>query len=214
MKLPFTFEQFISVFADYNVSVYPMQIFLNFLAIYIIIFLFVKTKLSNQVILFVLGFLWLWTGIVYHILFFSSINKAAYFFGSLFVVQGALFILNGIKKKKYDFHFEKNYFGIIGLIMILYALFIYPLLGHYLGHSYPNNPTFGAPCPITIFTFGILLLNNKKTPVYLIIIPLIWGFMGLSAAVNLKIYEDFGLIFAAVIGTTLIVLKNRTKKQN
>ena len=212
MKLPFTFEQFISVFADYNESIYPMQLFLNFLALYIIIFLFVKTKLSNQVILFVLGFLWLWMGIVYHILFFSSINKGAYLFGSLFIIQSILFIWNGFKKKKYEFHFEKNYYGIIGLLLIVYALIIYPILGYYQGHIYPNNPTFGAPCPTTIFTFGILLLNNKKTPVYLIIIPLLWGFMGLSAAVNLKIFEDFGLLFAAVFGTTFIILKNRTKK--
>jgi len=39
--------------------------------------------------------MWLWTGFAYHGLSFSVINKAAYFFAALFVVQGFYFHLCG-----------------------------------------------------------------------------------------------------------------------
>jgi hypothetical protein len=89
-------------------------------------------------------------------------------------------------------------------------MIIYPLLGISLGHTYPRSPMFGVtPCPATIFTFGMLLWTTKPVPVYLLIIPLLWSIIGMSAAVSLRVYEDFGLVVAGVLGTILILLKNR-----
>ena len=209
MKLPFTIEQFLSVFANYNQSVFPMQIVLNLLAFFAILILFLKQKYSSKIIAFILSLFWLWTGLVYHIMFFSSINKAAYFFGSLYIVQAMLFFIFGVVKEKLNFQFNKNINGITGLILIIYALVIYPVLGYLFGHIYPQSPTFGAPCPITIFTFGILFLTTNKIPMYLILIPLLWSLVGLSAAINLRITEDFGLVIAGVLGTTLIFINDK-----
>lgn len=209
MKLPFTIEQFLSVFANYNQSVFPMQIVLNLLAFFAILILFLKQKYSSKIIAFILSLFWLWTGLVYHIMFFSSINKAAYFFGSLYIVQAMLFFIFGVVKEKLNFQFNKNINGITGLILIIYALVIYPVLGYLFGHIYPQSPTFGAPCPITIFTFGILFFTTNKIPMYLILIPLLWSLVGLSAAINLRITEDFGLVIAGVLGTTLIFINDK-----
>jgi hypothetical protein len=42
---------------------------------------------------------------------------------------------------------------------------VYPLLGIRFGHSYPRAPLFGvAPCPTTIFTFGLLLWATRSVP--------------------------------------------------
>jgi hypothetical protein len=54
------------------------------------------------------------------------------------------------------------------------------------------------PCPTTIFTFGVLLFVNKKISVPVLITPFLWSLMGLSAAVNLSIYDDFGSLIAGV----------------
>lgn len=211
MKLPFTYEQFLSVFANYNQSVFPMQIVLYVLAVGSIILLFLNQKYSSKIISLIIGFFWLWTGLVYHIIFFSSINQAAYFFGSLYIVQAFLFFLFGTINEKLKFHFNKDLYGITGSVFVFFALVIYPVLGYFLGHVYPHSPTFGAPCPITIFTFGILLLTSSKIHKYLIIIPLLWSLVGLSAAINLKIVEDFGLVIAGILGTTLIFIKDRNQ---
>jgi hypothetical protein len=69
-------------------------------------------------------------------------------------------------------------------------------------------PVFGVtPCPVTIFTFGIFLWANSKIPLYLIVIPFLWSLIGISAAINFKIVEDYGLVVAGVTGATLIVVR-------
>jgi len=204
VSLPFTIEQFLSVFEKYNLSVWPMQIVLVLVAILAIILSIRKINRSDNIISLVLGFFWLWIGIVYHLAFFTSINKAAYFFGALYIIQGLLFLFVGGLKSKLSFKFEPNSYGIIGSLFILYALIIYPGLGYFFGHVYPKNPTFGLPCPTTIFTFGLLLWTDKNVPKYVLAIPLIWSIIGFGAALSLGVKEDYGLLIAGVLGSILI----------
>ena len=40
------------------------------------------------------------------------------------------------------------------------------------GHVYPAAPMFGVtPCPLVIFTFGMLLLSRERAPWPLLVIP-------------------------------------------
>ncbi|MBD3318922.1 hypothetical protein GF342_03350 [Candidatus Woesearchaeota archaeon] len=157
-------------------------------------------KAKNLFVSGILAFLWLWSGIVYHVLFFTSINDAAYFFGVLFIIQGLLFVL-AMVKNSLSFAFRKDAYGVLALLFVLYALLVYPFLNYVFGHWWPVNPTFGLPCPLTIFTFALLLLTDKPIPKYLVIIPLAWSFVGASAAVFLGIIEDYGLLVVGVLGT-------------
>jgi hypothetical protein len=209
MDIPFTKDQFLNLFRDYNQSVFPVQIIFYILALYGIYLLFKNHKNKNIYISSLLAFLWFWIGIVYHIIFFSTINKAAYFFGILFIIQGLLFAIYGIFKGNITFESRNSIYNYIGVIFILYALIIYPILGHLLGHQYPNSPTFGLPCPTTIFTFGLLLFVNKRISVFILIIPLLWSVIGFGAALNLSIYEDYGLLIAGVIGIILLLIQNK-----
>ena len=63
---------------------------------------------------------------------------------------------------------------------------------------YPRTPTFGVPCPTTLFTVGILMMS---TPMYrrLLVIPLLWTFIGGSAALLLGVTTDFVLLAAGVL---------------
>jgi hypothetical protein len=153
-------------------------------------------------------------GIVYHLIFFSAINKAAYIFGALFIIQGILFFIWGVFKGELSFDYRKTNYNNAGILIILYALIIYPVLGYNLGHAYPYSPTFGLPCPTTIFTFGILLFSNKKIPVYILIIPLLWSVVGFTAALTLTIYEDIGLLIAGLTTFTFLLISNREKLYN
>jgi hypothetical protein len=165
-------------------------------------------SLSNRVITLLLACLWLWMGIAYHLVFFTRINQAAYAFAALFLAQAALFLSSGIVKKALTFRVRWNAVGIIGGLFILYSLLIYPAVGFFSGHRYPYSPTFGAPCPTTIFTFGLLLWADRKVPRYMLWIPLLWSLIGMFAAISLGMLEDVGLPVAGIIGTTLILLRN------
>jgi hypothetical protein len=209
MNLPFTVEQFLSVFEQYHQAVWPMPIALNLLGLVAVILAFRKTRELNRSIATILSFFWFWIGIAYHFAFFTAINPAAYAFATLFVIQGILFLVFGVFKKRLSFGFKLNAHGITGALLILYAMVIYPLLGYALGHAYPRTPTFGLPCPTTIFTFGLLLWTDAKVPKVVLIIPFLWSIIGFMAAVNLGVLQDIGLLVAGLVGTTLVILRDR-----
>jgi hypothetical protein len=212
MKLPFTVEQFLAVFQNYNEAIWPAQIVAYVLGALAVMLAFKKTNAAGRIISLILVLFWLWMGSVYHIAYFSAINKAAYVFGAAFIVQGLLFFIYGVAKPRLTFQFKPDFYSFTGLIFILYAMVIYPVLGYFLGHGYPRSPGFGvAPCPATIFTFGMLLGTDKKVPKVVLIIPLLWSIIGFFAAMSLSVREDFGLVVAGVVGTALIVIRDRRR---
>jgi Family of unknown function (DUF6064) len=210
--IPFTADQFLNVFARYNLAVWPAQIFLYAIGLCAIALAVQRFWDFSRGISCLLSALWLWSGIAYQIVFFSRINSAAYIFGTVFILQSFLLIHAGVWKRALSFSFARNSYGIIGGLFLIYALVIYPLLSYELGHRYPFTPTFGVPCPTTIFTFGMFLWTKHAVPLYLVIIPFIWSLVGLSAALSLGMKEDFGLVIAGACGFFFIVLRNRKER--
>lgn len=212
MKLPFTTAEFLEVFRNYNEWLGSWIILFYLLALIALLNAIKKFRYSDTIISAILGIFWLWMGIVYHLLFFSVINPGAYFFGGLFIVQGLLFFYLGVVRKKISYHFQKDAGGMAGLILILFAIFIYPLLGYRAGHIYPAAPTFSLPCPTTIFTMAMLLWTDKKLPYGIILIPVTWSLIGFTAAISLGMKEDIGLLVAGIELIVIALLKNKNFK--
>ncbi len=206
MKLPFTIRQFLEVFREYNNTVFPLQILFVLLAALTIYIVYKGSKKHQRFVLFILAAFWIWMGIVYQIGYFSVINKVAYFFGVLFVLQSILLLIYGLARTTV-FNFQKNILSMISVPLLVYALIVYPLIGYFTGHGYPYAPTFGLPCPTTIFTFAIFLLAKPRIPFYIAIIPLLWSVIGFTAAFSLGIYEDTGLIISGLAFVALYFLK-------
>ncbi len=209
MKTPFTSDQFFEVLKNYNIAIFPAQVLFYIISIVAIYFVIKPTPKSSRVISVILSFFWLWMGIVYHLFFFTTINKAAYLFGGAFILQGLLFLAIGAFKNKFSFQLSWNKYGITGMILVLYALVIYPVFGYFMGHVYPASPTFGLPCPTTIFTFGLLLFSTQKCPIIILIIPFAWSIIGFTAAFKFGIIEDTGLIIAGVLTLVMMMIRNR-----
>jgi hypothetical protein len=215
MKTPFTIEQFLEIFKLYNEKVFPIQIIFYLISIVAIYLLIKPSSKSDKIISSILAFFWIWMGVVYNLIFFTAINKAAYLFGGIFILQGILFLFLGVFNNKLSFRYSSDIYGVTGIVMILFALIIYPALGYFLGHIYPSSPTFGLPCPTTIFTFGILLFTKKRCPIIIVIIPLIWSIIGFTAVFNFRVFEDTGLLVSGIITFTLIILHTRiSSKKN
>lgn len=88
----------------------------------------------------------------------------------------------------------------------MYALILYPLLGHLLGHRYPALPTFGLPCPTTIFTLGLLLFAAPPLPRSAFVVPVLWAGVGSIAAFKLGVLQDLGLMVAGLIGIAAAIV--------
>ncbi|RCW52113.1 DUF6064 family protein [Halanaerobium sp. ST460_2HS_T2] len=213
MSLPFAVRDFMNVFKIYNQSIWPMQIVFYLLGFLILLFLKKEKNSSNKIIMGILSFYWLWIGVFYHLTNFSDINKMAYAFGALFILEALIILYAGLIKEYISFNLNFDRYAIIGSIFIIYSMLIYPLIGYFLGHGYPFSPGFGvAPCPTAIFTFGVLLFANKIRTKHLIWIPLIWSIIGTFAAVNLNIMEDYGLFIAGITGTLMFLSKYKIMK--
>ena len=171
MKIPFTTEQFIKVFEDYNTAVFPAQIVLILLGLISFLMVLLKNKAANKVIGVFLGLLWLWNGLVYHFTFFTAINKAAYLFGSLFIFQGLFFLFESKIRHKLIFSRIQSAKNYTGYFFIIFGLFIYPAIGLFAGQTFHSVIVLGLPCPSTIVTFGFLMLTDQKLSRYLLIIP-------------------------------------------
>ena len=211
MKTPFTADQFYDVFKQYNSSVFPAQLIILFLGVAALFLIFSEKPYKSKVTAGFIGVLWIWMGLIYHIAFFAEINKAAYLFGFIFILQGILILINSFNNRLvFSYKPESNMY--FGLFFILFGLIIYPAIGFFIHTTAFPVISLGLPCPTTIFTLGFFMLANTRFPGYLLIIPSLWALVGLSAAFNFGIYQDIMILAAALTAFIYRLLQNKIVK--
>ena len=198
MRLPFSMEQFLDVFRQYNAAVWPAQWILLGIAAVMIALALRNRPNGNRWVTGLLALLWLWMAVVYHLAFFTRLSRVGVVFGAAFVAQGLMLAWLVRRAAPIAYRPGSRTTAVVGAVLIGYALVVYPTLGHVFGHRYPAAPTFGVPCPTTIFTLGLMVWSNASMPRRLLVIPLAWALVATSAAVNLGMTEDFGLLVAAI----------------
>lgn len=203
IALPFSTREFFEVFGRYNVAVFPAQLFLYGVAALIIANVIERER--PRLVLVLLAVLWLWMGIVYHLVFFALVNPAARVFGIGFVLQAGILMWAARRPAARSGVTPRPFAALAGKILVAYALLGYPLIGYLAGHRYPETPTFGAPCPTTIFTLGVLLWVHRDVPRWVMAIPVIWTIIGTSAAVQLGVPEDYGLTVAGLVSVIALL---------
>jgi uncharacterized protein DUF6064 len=208
MRLPFTIDQFLGVFRLYNLAVWPAQWVLVAAGLGAIVLALTGRPIGGRWVSVILAGLWFWMAAVYHLAVFTTINPAAVAFAVAFAVQGALFAWVAFRAPAVTYRPRSSVATVIGAVLILYAIIAYPVLGYALGHRYPAAPTFGVPCPTTIFTLGLVVWAGRSLPGRVLIVPLAWSVVGASAAISLGMIEDFGLLTAAVV----VLLARRVRR--
>lgn len=208
MSLPFTADQFFDIFRQYNTSIWPAQLLLVALAVCAAVLALRPNGRSGHLVAVYLAAQWCWTGVVYHWWFFSRINPAASLFGAIWVAGAIAFAASSGGSRRLSFRTRLGWRVAVGASLVTYALVLYPLLGLLDGRIYPLAPTFGAPCPVAIYTFGLLWLADRRAPAWLVIAPLAWAAIGSSAAFTLGVYEDLGLLAAGISGLVLLLLRH------
>lgn len=200
MNAPFTTGQFLDVFVAYNAAIWPAQIVAFVLGLLAVLALAQERPLAGRMILSILALMWAWNAIGYHLMFFSAINPAANLFAGFFVIQALLLAGVAVAAQGVLFRIGRDHRSVAGFSFVIYAILIYPVLGIWAGHGLMAGPLFGvAPCPTTIFTMGMLLFARGRWVAWLSIIPCVWSFAGLAAALQLGIPEDLGMPVGAVV---------------
>jgi hypothetical protein len=201
--LPFTTEQFLETFAVYNRSTWPFVLGWWLLSLSAVLAAWRARSVSPR-LMQLLALLWAWNALVYHAWLFSPINPAAWAFAAAFLAEAAL-LASSAQRLPSPFFTAGGWRQRAGIGLTGYA-FAYPLLTMVMGHSYPGTPTFGVPCPTVILTIG-LLLTMRHMPVSLSFVPVLWGFIGGSAAIFLSISTDYVLLAAGTLLTTVALTR-------
>jgi hypothetical protein len=170
-----------------------------------------KTILSRRIIFGILSFLWLFSS-GFFIFALVEIYRPAHVFGAAFIVQAVIFFAC-VAKPPLSFVFGRNVYTVAGVGFIAFAMIGYPVLGYFIGHRYPQSPPFGlTPCPLTVFTFGLLLLADGRVPKWILAIPFLYAIGGVLP-VSIGVIEDLVMIIAGVVGTSMILFReNRSPR--
>ena len=211
-------EDFYSTLSAYNEAVLPITIITYLLGIIAIYLTLRRSDNSSRMISAILSFLWIWSGVVFFVIFFGpmeaeflgqTMSGIWYLGGVLFIVQGILFLIFGVVRDSLSFRMTGDGNSIFGVILITYAMIIYPIIGFLTGFSHPRYPVFGTgPCPLTIFTLGFLQWTDRKMPTIIAIIPFIWSLMGIMPILELNVWADIGEMLSGIIGFPLILYNN------
>jgi hypothetical protein len=204
--LPFTVEQFYELFVQYNDGVWPMQVVLYAMAVAILMLLLRAGRAESRIVAGLLAVLWAWMAIAYYFLFFTRISGAGWIIGAVLLAGGLWLGWVGGIRGQIQFGPRRDRQGSLGGLLVFYALVAYPLIGFAIGHRYPAMPTFGLPCPVTIFTVGLLLLTTAPVPRSAFLAPALWGvFGGASATFLLGVYQDAGLLLAGIVSVVAML---------
>lgn len=203
--LPFTQAQFFAAFEVYNAAIWPVPVIAYPLAAAAVGLASWRGAAAGRIVAALLAAAWLLMGGVYHGIYLAALTLAAYVYGAAFAVQAGLLLVEGSLRGRLVMRLRTDARGIAALVLILFAMGGYPALGALGGHGPPDGPLFGvAPCPTTIFTFGMLLLTDDRPPWRLSVVPSAWAVIGGSASLLLGVPQDAALPVAAVAALLLL----------
>ncbi|HEC87524.1 MAG TPA: hypothetical protein ENI49_06670 [Thermoplasmatales archaeon] len=202
-----TTETFWNQMGAYNEATFPVQIALIVLAMVLTYLVFAKpsTRANNLMKAF-LSFVFAWNGIVFFLIYAKG--PISTFLGApLFIIVAILFAVD-IFVKKIEFRLPdvtwQKYLTIFWILLV----FLYPIIGFALGHSYPKTCMPMAPCPLTAYAIALVIaaIPRVDRKVYVALLP--WALMGLPKCLGaLECYEDC-ILFGAGVYCLIMLIKN------
>jgi hypothetical protein len=210
MHLPFTKEQFFDLFASYNEALWPAAVALWIASAAIVALRLSARRPHDPWISALLAAHWAWSALAYHVPFFTRINPAAWLFAALFLGQAVLLIRVGVVQRRLSFAPWGTAWAPFAWGLIGYSL-AYPAINAIDHLSLLRIPTFGLPCPTTIFTAGVLMLATPRSW-RLSAVPVIWSAIGGSAAFLLGVHADVALPIAGM-ALAIFSLRRTTPEQ-
>ena len=205
-----TLEQLFEAVAQFNELLFPAQWAAMIIAIAAVVFVFIKKSFSNALIIGVAILFFLLSALAFWLPAGIQGYNNGYLYTALFLMQ-AVFLLSAGVEDELHFKFEAKAISIIGFLVVIYALIGYPLVGLAIGRSYPAlifSPLF--PCPLNIWLMGMLLMTEKPVPRYTLILPFIWGLIGIMWTA-LGVTEDIAVILINLVGPAILVYRDRGK---
>ncbi|SEJ79355.1 hypothetical protein SAMN05216201_11851 [Pseudomonas linyingensis] len=163
------------LFELYNLELWPLQLLALALGTTVLVLWRRGGARAGRAIAAILLLCWLWVAWGFHWQRYASINLAAGYFALAFVAQALLLLWLGVLRGRLAPAPATRLQQRAGLILVLFALLGFPLLGPLLGRSWTQAEVFGmAPDPTALATLGVLLLAGGRPAWGLWPLPVAW----------------------------------------
>ena len=130
-------EEWWKILENYNVSIFPAQIFLHIIAIIVTVIFFIKPEKEANIILKVyLTACFAWIGIIFFLILGTGF-EANSFSAFLFILVAVFFGID-IFRNRIEFMIPEMRMEKILMVIMLLMAFLYPLIGYLIGHTYPR----------------------------------------------------------------------------
>lgn len=204
--LLFSPRTYYRLFELYNLELWPLQLLALALGLAVLVLTRRGGERAGRAIAAILVLCWLWVAWGFHWERYASINLAAGYFALAFGFQAALLLWSGVLRSRLAPPPTTRLQQRAGLVLLLFALLIFPAIGPLLGRSWTQAEVFGmAPDPTALATLGVLLLAGGRLAWGLWPIPVAWC---LVSGTTLWAMEapDFALVpLAALLAVGLAV---------
>lgn len=137
---------------------------------------------------------YLWIAVVYYLIYCAerSYNNIMSIFWGVMALAWIWDAITGFT----TFEYNKKHRILAYFLLIL--PFAYPALSLFRGMSFPEVTSPVMPCSVVTFTIGLLLLNSRKTNLFIVLLLSHWSLIGLTKTYFFRIPEDFILASVSV----------------
>ncbi|MGD2251099.1 MAG: DUF6064 family protein [Candidatus Methanofastidiosia archaeon] len=199
-------EAWWSIVSEYNDAVFPLHILAAALGLVLVYMIYCSPgKKTDLIMKGYLSVICAWNGIVFFLIYGRNLPGTV--LGAPLFVGAAILFLWDIKAGKTHFQFaDIKWRKYVSLILIVCA-FLYPGIGYFLGHVYPEACTFGVmPCPTTVFVLALLVASSPRIDKKVYIVLLVWALPAVGKCFGaLDLYEDCILFWSGVYAAVILI---------
>jgi Family of unknown function (DUF6064) len=159
----------------YNEALWPAQLLTLALGAGILALLRRPSARQGQIIAGILALLWIWMAWGFLWQRYATINWITSYVAPLFVLQALVLLWWGGVRGKLSFRASQSPAGMVGVVLAVVGLLLYPLLTRVSGRPWSQAEVFGIhPDPTVLGTLGLVLLTSARWSWTLLIVPILW----------------------------------------
>jgi len=207
--LPYTADSYFAQIAQYHQAIWPVQLLILALVLTCMSLTLMQTVHASRLVSAILAGAWIWTGAIFHDVFFAELNFAAPIYAGLFVAQGLLLAWAGVVRAQIQLQYELKPLAWAGLLLLIIAMVAYPVADLGSGRLWQQLRLPGlTPTPTAIFTCGILLMTRRPLLRFQVL-PVVWLVVAAGTGWVLAIIPDQVFPLLAILILAWVPLYSR-----
>lgn len=172
--LLFSSRTYYRLIQRHNEALWPAQLLTLALGVFVLALLRRPSPRRARIISTILTALWAWIAWAFLWHRYATINWAAGYAVPVFALEALLLTGYGAKGEL-TYRSRRDASGVVGLLLLVFGLLIYPLLAPLLGRPWQQAEVFGiSPDPTVIATLGLFVLAEGSGRGTLLVIPILW----------------------------------------